>query len=150
MLKAHLEEPKALVNEGNAALKAGNYREAFAYYDFALDRLHEGDNLTDAQDSVAQTRINLSIALSRIGKLALAEQEVRHALRSSTKLSPTLVARAMLVSPNIHADQGDLLLSEIEAEKVAGLGKGLRTEPRGRARAPRAHSAACWPRTSNI
>ena len=130
VLKAHLEEPKALVNEGNAALKAGNYREAFAYYDFALDRLHEGDNLTDAQDSVAQTRINLSIALSRIGKLALAEQEVRHALRSSTKLSPTLVARAMLVLSNIHADQGDLLLSEIEAERSLALAKasGLNLE----------------------
>src|SRR5438093_10190098 len=35
VLKPHDGEPKALVNEGNAALKAGEYGRAFAYYDFA-------------------------------------------------------------------------------------------------------------------
>src|SRR6185369_335341 len=35
--KARDAEPKSLVDEGNAALKAGDYRQAFAYYDFALD-----------------------------------------------------------------------------------------------------------------
>jgi len=116
-------EPTALVREGNAALKSGEYGQAFAYYDFALDQLHDGDNLADAQGSIAQTRVNLAMALSRLGKLALAEQELRHALRSTSKLSPTLVARALLILSNLHADQGDLLLSEIEAEKALALAK---------------------------
>lgn len=125
VLKPHDGEPKALVDEGNAALKAGDYGQAFAYYDFALDQLHEGENLTvaDAQGSMAQTRINLAVALSRLGKLALAEQELRHALRSANDLSPTLVARAFVVLSNLHADQGDLLLSEVEAEKALALAK---------------------------
>ncbi len=116
--------PKELVDDGNAALKAGEYRQAFAYYDMALDQLHDGQDLEDSQESLAQTRINLAMALSRLGKLALAEQEVRQALRTANKLSPTLVARAFLILANIHADQGDLLLSEIEAEKVLGVARG--------------------------
>ena len=123
VLKSHDGEPKALVDQGNAALKAGDFRQAFAYYDFALDQLHEGDNVADSQDSMAQTRINLAMALSRLGKLALAEQELRHALRASNTLSPALVARAFLILANLHADQGDLLLSEVEAEKALALAK---------------------------
>ncbi len=123
ILKSQSGEPADLVNEGNDALKAGDYRQAFAYYDFALDQLHEGDKIADAQESMAQTRINLAVALSRLGKLALAEQELRHALRSSSSLSPTLVARAFLVLSNLHADQGDFLLSEIEAEKALAMAR---------------------------
>ena len=123
VLKSRDGEPAELVNEGNTALKAGKYREAFAYYDFALDQLYQGDEVANAQESMAQTRINLAMALSRLGKLALAEQELRQALRSSGKLSPTLTARAFLILSNLHADQGDLLLSEVEAEKALALAR---------------------------
>ena len=122
-LKPNDGEPMALVDEGNAALKSGEYGQAFAYYDFALDRLHESDDIDGAEESMAQTRVNLAVALSRLGKLALAEQELRQALRSTTRLSPTLIARAFLILSNLHADQGDLLLSEIEAEKALALAK---------------------------
>ncbi len=123
VLKNHDGEPKALVNEGNAALKAGSFGQAFAYYDFALDQLCADGHVEDTHESMAQTRVNLAMALSRLGKLALAEQEVRHALRSPRKLSPTLVARAFLILSNLHADQGDLILSESEAEKALELAK---------------------------
>jgi len=122
-LKPNDGEPMALVDEGNAALKSGAFGQAFAYYDFALDRLHESDDIDGAEESMAQTRVNLAVALSRLGKLALAEQELRQALRSTTRLSPTLIARAFLILSNLHADQGDLLLSEIEAEKALALAK---------------------------
>jgi tetratricopeptide (TPR) repeat protein len=123
LLNSQDSEPKALVDQGNAALKAGAYRQAFAYYDFALDQLHEADDAPNSQDSITQTRLNLAVALSRLGKLALAEQELRHALRASNTLSPTLVARAFLVLSNLHADLGDLLLSEVEAEKALSLAR---------------------------
>jgi tetratricopeptide (TPR) repeat protein len=123
VLKSRDGAPAELVNEGNAALKAGDYRQAFAYYDFALDQLHDGANPEDSQDAMTQARINLAVALSRLGKLALAEQELRHALRSSGKLSATITARAFLVLSNLHADQGDLLLSEVEADKALALAR---------------------------
>jgi tetratricopeptide (TPR) repeat protein len=121
--KADDAQPKTLVDEGNAALKSGDFRQAFAYYDFALDQLQDGSTDLNSQESVFQTRVNLAVALARLGKLALAEQELRHALRSSSDLSPTLVGRAFLALSNIHADQGDLSLSELEAEKAFALAK---------------------------
>jgi transcriptional regulator with XRE-family HTH domain len=98
VLKSHDGEPKALVSEGNAALKAGAFGQAFAYYDLALDHLYSSGSVEATnEESVVQTRINLAIALCRLGKLALAEQEVRQALRAARKLSPTLTARAFLM-----------------------------------------------------
>jgi tetratricopeptide (TPR) repeat protein len=104
-------------------LKAGAFGQAFAYYDFALDQLYASGSVEDTHESVIQTRINLAVALSRLGKVALAEQEVRQALRSTRKLSPALTARAFLMLANLHADQGDLIMSESEAEKALELAK---------------------------
>lgn len=122
-LRPHDGDPKELVDEGNAALKAGAYSQAFAYYDFALDQLHNGEGPADRQEAMAQARISVAMALSRLGKLALAEQELRQALRATNTLSPAITARAFLMLSNIHADQGDLLLSEVEAEKALSLGR---------------------------
>ncbi|HZN53750.1 MAG TPA: tetratricopeptide repeat protein [Candidatus Polarisedimenticolaceae bacterium] len=122
-LKPQGGEPRALVDEGNAALRTGDYGRAFACYEYALDRLHDDAASGLSQDLIAQTRVNLAMALSRLGKLALAENELRQALRSSPELSPTISARALLNLSNLHADQGDLLLSEIEAEKALTLAK---------------------------
>jgi tetratricopeptide (TPR) repeat protein len=114
-------DPAAIVAEGNLALKAGDFGQAFAYYEFALDRLHDGAHGDDTL--IAQTRVNLAMALSRLGKLALAEQELRTALRAATGMTPTISARALLNLANLHADQGDVLLAEIEAEKGLALAK---------------------------
>lgn len=121
-LKPAQGEPRALVEEGNAALKAGEYGRAFAYYEFALDLLHDSA-AAGAEEMIDQTRVNLATALARLGKLALAEQELRQALRGTRTISPTLNARALLTLANLHADQGDLILAEIEAERASALAK---------------------------
>ena len=121
-LKPGEGEPGALVDEGNASLKAGDYARAFAYYEFALDRLHE-DRPDGVEEMVGQTRVNLAMALARLGKLALAEQELRQALRGAREIPAPLNARALLSLANLHADQGDLVLAEIEAERALTLGK---------------------------
>ena len=115
-------DPVSIVDEGNAAMRAGDFGRAFAYYEFALDRLHDAPT-EGTQGLVAQTRVNLAMALSRLGKLSLAEHELRHGLRTPRSLSPTLMSRALLNLANSHADQGDLLLAEIEAEKALGVAK---------------------------
>lgn len=115
-------DPASIVAEGNRLLKAGDFGQAFAYYEFALDRLHEA-SVDETDGLIAQTRVNLAMALSRLGKLALAEHELRQALRAGLGLSPTITARALLNLSNLHADHGDLLLAEIEAEKALALAR---------------------------
>ena len=128
-LKPAAGEPRAIVDEGSAAMRSGEYGRAFACYECALDLLHDVPPSDTTNELVAQTRIHLAMALSRLGKLALAEHELRHALRSSGSLPATLSARALLNLANLHADQNDLLLAEIEAEKALALARTESLDP---------------------
>ncbi|HJQ98414.1 MAG TPA: helix-turn-helix domain-containing protein [Candidatus Polarisedimenticolaceae bacterium] len=128
-LKPTTGEPRAIVDDGNAAMRGGEYGRAFACYECALDLLHDAPTTDTTSELIAQTRINLAMALARLGKLALAEHELRQALRSSGSLPAGLSARALLNLANLHADQNDLLLAEIEADKALTLARAESLEP---------------------
>ena len=122
-LKPAAGEPRGLVDEGNVALRSSEYGRAFACYECALDLLHDEPDSPAVAELIAQTRINLAMALARLGKLALAEHELRQALRSSGSLPAKLSAHALLNLANLHADQSDLILAELEAEKALALAR---------------------------
>jgi tetratricopeptide (TPR) repeat protein len=75
------------------------------------------------EESIASARLYLSNALKRLGKLSLAERELRTALRSVDQLPGALKAQALLSLANLHADQGDLFLAELEAEKAQAFAR---------------------------
>ncbi len=120
-------EPRALIEEGGTALRSGDMGRAFAYYERAVELLQDAVPGEERDEQLAQARINLAAALSRLGKLSLAEQELRSALRGIDRLSGAVQARALLNLANVHADQGDLFLAELEAEKSFAVAsqKGL-------------------------
>jgi tetratricopeptide (TPR) repeat protein len=62
--------------------------------------------------------VHQAVALARLGKLALAEQELRNALRQSEQLGPALRVRAVVTLANVHGQQGERFLSELEATKA--------------------------------
>jgi len=101
-----------------AALKEGDNGVAFACFERAIELLLETTAGPARDEFLGRVRVNQAAALTRLGKLALAEQELRHALRGYETLSPRLRARALLALANIHADQGDTFLSEMEAERA--------------------------------
>ena len=118
-LKPKSGEPRALLEEGQQALKAGDTPHAFACYERALELLETHPESNDKQALVARTRLSLALALHRLGKLALSEQELRAALRKPSALEElSLASQAILNLANVHADQGDLLLAEMEAERA--------------------------------
>lgn len=112
-----------LVNAGIESLRAGDNARAFAIFERTLELLAEAAPTSENQELTGRARINQAAALTRLGKLSLAEQELRSALRSADRLSPTLQARALLALANIHADQGDSFLSEMEAERADRLAR---------------------------
>ncbi len=107
-----------LIDEGSAVLKTGDNGRAFALFERALELLHDAPGDAERQELIGRARINQATALRRLGKLALAEQELRQAMRTSGWLSPKLRATALLSLANIHGDLGDTFLSEMEAEKA--------------------------------
>lgn len=117
-LKPETGDPSGLMEDGLAALNAGDTGLAFALFERALEILQEEHDPEEAAGMIVQARVNQASVLIRLGKLALAEQELRTALKGANGLSGVLQARALLALANVHAEQGDLVLAEIEANRA--------------------------------
>src|SRR5678815_3519369 len=120
-LKPTSEDPQVLLEQGHEAVRAGDLGRAFACYERTLEVLAHAEDrgeTPDREDLVARARVSLAVALGRMGKLALAEQELRAALRQMQHAGGSLRSQALLNLANLHADQGDLLLAEMEAERA--------------------------------
>lgn len=115
--------PEVLVQDGLRALRSGDNGRAFAIFEGAIEALIAADPGPEQRHLLGQARVSQAAALTRLGKLALAEQELRNALRSAETLSEEFQARALLALANIHADQGDSFLAEMEAEKADVLAR---------------------------
>lgn len=120
-IKPVLGAPEDLIEEGVAALKSGDNGAAFALFERSIEILEEESSTAKQLELIGRARVNQAAALSRLGKLALAEQELRSALRRAASLDPPLRTRALLALANIHADQGDGFLAEMEADRAHTL-----------------------------
>jgi tetratricopeptide (TPR) repeat protein len=116
-LKPAGRDPRQLLADGTAALKCGDAGVAFAHYERTLELLLEDDAGSDAE-LIGEVRLHLAIALSRLGKLSLAEQELRGSLRFLDRLGPALRVQAVVTLAGIHAQQGETFLSELEATRA--------------------------------
>ncbi len=122
-LKPAAGDAEALLEHGNESMKDGDHGQAFAYFERAIERLLEQPMSADRQALLGKLRVYQAGALTRLGKLSLAEQELRAALRIAEQLNSEIRARALLALANIHADQGDHFIGEIEAEKALRLAR---------------------------
>ncbi len=112
--------PRELVQQGHAALQRGEMGLAFACYERTIELLQDRADDPEREELLGWARISLATALARLSKLSLAEQELRNALRIADRPGPIFEAHALLGLANIHADQGDLVLAELEAERAHG------------------------------
>jgi tetratricopeptide (TPR) repeat protein len=123
-LKPTSGEPSDVVRDGIAALHAGDTSRAFAYFEYATEILQQRATTDEtSREELARARINRAAALTRLGKLALAEQELRATLRESSSLASSVEARALLALAVVHTEQGDLHLAELEAERALGFAR---------------------------
>lgn len=122
-------DPGEVVAAGQDAVRNGDYGRAFAAYEKAVDLLQATAPGGQRDAALGQARVSLAHVLARLGKLALAEHELKQALRMVDRLGAPAAARALLALSNLHADQGDLFLAEIEAERAHALARSL--EDRG-------------------
>jgi tetratricopeptide (TPR) repeat protein len=125
-LRPASENPAEVCDQGQEAMRAGDYGRAFAAYEKAVDLLEAEPQGGGRDAALGQARVNLAHVLARLGKLALAEQELKAALRLADRLGDHVSARALLALASLHADQGDLFLAEIEAERAHLLARGVK------------------------
>ncbi len=108
----------ALIERGNDALRAGDNGLSFSCYERALELLGEQPASEEVQAEMARTRIHQAAALTRLGRLSLAEQELRKALSDEDALTPTQTVQALLALSNVQADVGDRMLAQMSARQA--------------------------------
>jgi tetratricopeptide (TPR) repeat protein len=119
------DQPRQLLADGTDALREGDSGRAFAHYERALELLlNQAPGSAQRRELLGEVRVHQAIALARLGKLSLAEQELRNALRKSEQLSAALRIRAVVTLASIHAQQGERFLSELEAGRAYEMARG--------------------------
>jgi len=119
VLKPSEGTPKKLLTEARAALRTGDSGQAFAHCERALEMLLDiSPKSAEQRAMLGEIRVNQAVALARLGKLSLAEQELRNALRKSEELGEALRIRAIVTLASLHAQQGERFISELEAGRA--------------------------------
>ena len=74
---------------------------------------------------MARARYKMAFSLFRLGKINLAESELRLVLRNHQKISPRTRFLALLMLANVHDERGDRYLALLEAERCLDLARAL-------------------------
>jgi len=101
----------------------GNYARAYAIYETALARLEDGAEGAVDQETLARARFNLARTLLRMGKISLAETELRLILRRHREISPVTEVAVLGALADSHEDKGDRYLALLESEKALALAR---------------------------
>jgi len=116
-----------LIEDGRRLMRQGEPGEAFVRFERALELLDAGSPEQQRDALIGDVRVHLARSLIRLGKFALAETELRAALRNGNRLAPEIRVRALLGLAHIHAAAGERFFAEIEAQgaRRLALQKGM-------------------------
>jgi tetratricopeptide (TPR) repeat protein len=110
-----------VVREGTDLFTAGEHGKAFVAFERALDLALEEPDTPRRAEREAQARWSMITSLRALGKLAMAERELREILKARSKLSPTLRTRTLLELSYVYREMGDLCLGGVLAREALDL-----------------------------
>src|SRR5881628_3787733 len=112
-----------LKTEAGREWDQGNYARAYAIYETALARLEDGVEGEVDAETLARARFNLARTLLRMGKISLAETELRLILRRHRDITPTTEVAVLGALADAHEDKGDRYLALLESEKGLAIAR---------------------------
>ncbi len=105
-----------LIVDAERLLESGEYVAALARYERAVEMLEVAD-----ADRQAAIRVSRCQALTKLGKIALAQHELEELIREDTGIEGITQAKAMLVLSNIYSIKGIAELARIYAGRAAEI-----------------------------
>jgi transcriptional regulator with XRE-family HTH domain len=117
------DTPELAMKAGHEELNLGSFGKAYACFEQAIERLTETLGESGPDERLGRARLFKAIALHKLGKLSLSEQELRLVLRFRTGLSQPLMARVLLQLSNIHVELGDAYLGILEAQQALDMAR---------------------------
>lgn len=109
-----------LVRAGWTAIDHGEFGRAYVTFEQAYESAVEGLE-GHAPDAASEARLLMAVSLKKLGKLAMAESELRTLLRERRSLSRRIRVRGLLQLALVQREEGDLYLGSVTARECLGL-----------------------------
>lgn len=105
-----------LMEMGHKEFRAGNHGKAYALYESALEILSGSEFAGNSAEPRAKARCSKAIALAKLGKLGLAEHELRAVLKQRNNIKSATLLLVLLELTNIHMELGESFIASLEAK----------------------------------
>lgn len=125
-LRPDAESFEDLMAVGNEEAALGNYARAYAAFQKGVEMAEAeaeaemdvaGEQASRHSTHIARGRYGLARALLKLGKISLAESELRNILKLGDGVESEILIKTLLQLTNAHAELGDRFLARLEAEK---------------------------------
>jgi transcriptional regulator with XRE-family HTH domain len=113
----------ALLKSGSELMTRGEAGRAFVTYERALEVAESIKDVDKRKEMVAEARWRMACALKSLGKLYMAEHELREVLKDSTRPSGSARLRALLQLGYLYRELGDLYLASVLVRECLGLAR---------------------------
>ncbi len=116
-LSPEQDDPETLFQKGLAAYRDGQYGRSFVIFE-RLAEMNLLDQDVVADENNAKAHYHMSIALKKMGHLAMAEDQLRRLLRRPDESYPlSLRVRSLLQLSFVYRELGDLYLASVIARE---------------------------------
>ena len=122
-LKPQSDEYNALLQEGAALMAQGDAGRAFVTYERALETVLDAEEAEGRSERVAEARWRMACALKAMGKLFMAEHELREILRDRSGPTARTRLRSLLQLGYLYRELGDLYLSSVLVRECLELAR---------------------------
>jgi transcriptional regulator with XRE-family HTH domain len=113
----------ALLKSGSELLARGENGLAFVSYERAFELAEGLADRAAGVEMAAEARWRMASALRGLGKLLMAERELREVLKEQAKLTPRTRLRTLLQLSYLYRELGDLYLASVLAQESLGLAR---------------------------
>lgn len=110
----------SLLKLGWEAMDQADYGRAYVTFERAYETVTDSMN-GHAQEAVAESRLMMAVSLKKLGKLSMAESELRTLLRNRLSMAKRLRIRALLQLALVQREEGDLYISSVTARECLAL-----------------------------